>query len=142
MLASARFRLNEPQVIGEVLEGEYVLVHFASGCYFSVRDTGADICNLLLAGHSVGEATERLAECYGLDLAAVGQEVEQFVNQLIDAELFVAGAATMGGGANIGPVAGEFSPPVLHRYDDMADQLLLDPIHEIDAGGWPVPKAA
>jgi hypothetical protein len=28
---------------------------------------------------------------------------------------------------------------VLQKYTDMADLLLLDPIHEVDEQGWPQP---
>jgi len=31
---------------------------------------------------------------------------------------------------------------VFEKFDDMADQLLLDPIHEIDERGWPQRHAA
>ena len=33
-----------------------------------------------------------------------------------------------------------FVAPVLNKYTDMQDLLLLDPIHETDAQGWPVRK--
>jgi len=33
-----------------------------------------------------------------------------------------------------------FNVPVLNKYTDMQDLLLLDPIHEVDATGWPSTK--
>ena len=33
-----------------------------------------------------------------------------------------------------------FEPPVLNRYTDMQDLILLDPVHEVDDTGWPNPK--
>jgi hypothetical protein len=33
-----------------------------------------------------------------------------------------------------------FNAPVLNKYTDMQDLLLLDPIHEVDATGWPSTK--
>ena len=30
-----------------------------------------------------------------------------------------------------------FAAPVLHKYTDMEDLLLLDPIHDVDESGWP-----
>ena len=30
-----------------------------------------------------------------------------------------------------------FVPPSLHKYVDMQELLLLDPIHEVDETGWP-----
>jgi hypothetical protein len=36
--------------------------------------------------------------------------------------------------------SGPFRVPVLNRYSDMADMLLLDPVHDVEESGWPVPK--
>ena len=33
-----------------------------------------------------------------------------------------------------------FEAPILHKYTDMQDLLLLDPIHEVDEAGWPSVK--
>jgi hypothetical protein len=30
--------------------------------------------------------------------------------------------------------------PLLRKYTDMRDLLLLDPIHDVDEQGWPVRK--
>jgi hypothetical protein len=34
-----------------------------------------------------------------------------------------------------------YEPPVLNRYTDMQDLILLDPVHEVEDTGWPNPKA-
>jgi hypothetical protein len=31
-----------------------------------------------------------------------------------------------------------FTSPVLERFNDLQDLLLLDPIHDVDTTGWPV----
>ena len=31
---------------------------------------------------------------------------------------------------------------MLHRYTDMADFMLVDPIHEVEETGWPNQKVA
>jgi hypothetical protein len=33
-----------------------------------------------------------------------------------------------------------FVIPSLQAYRDMQDMLSLDPIHDVEAAGWPVPK--
>lgn len=136
MSDSARYCFNEPHVIGEVLDGEFVLVHFASGLYYSLRGTGADVCNLLLSGCTLGQATERLAAHYGISAESVRTAIEPFISQLVAEELLTATTSASASDHNIGPVATEFSPPVLEKFNDMADQLLLDPIHEIDQSDW------
>ena len=32
---------------------------------------------------------------------------------------------------------GDFVPPMLARFNNMSDLLLLDPIHDVDEQGWP-----
>ena len=34
-----------------------------------------------------------------------------------------------------------FEAPVLYTYTDMAELLLLDPIHDVDETGWPKPAS-
>jgi hypothetical protein len=33
-----------------------------------------------------------------------------------------------------------FNLPLLHKYSDMQELLLLDPIHDVDDAGWPKPN--
>jgi hypothetical protein len=137
-----RFRFDQSRVISEVLDGEFVLVHFDSGCYYSIRGTGADICRLLTAGHSVEETTFRLAEHHHLPQEQVGAEVHSFVANLVAEQLLVPCGAAIGPDLGVELSAASFSAPAIEKFDDMADQLLLDPIHEIGEAGWPVRPAA
>jgi hypothetical protein len=36
-----------------------------------------------------------------------------------------------------GASGGSWAEPVLDKYTDMQELLLLDPIHEVDDAGWP-----
>ena len=33
-----------------------------------------------------------------------------------------------------------FEAPILNKYNDMQELLLLDPIHDVDEAGWPNTK--
>jgi len=140
--ATDRFRFDETRVISEVIEGEIVVVQFETGCYYSIRGTGADTCRLLLAGHTMQEVVGQLAAHHHLPESQIGPEVEQFVMGLVAEQLLVA---SIGQVASCGPLelsATLYSAPSFEKFDDMADQLLLDPIHEIGAAGWPIRPAA
>ena len=50
----------------------------------------------------------------------------------------IAGSNAMEAGASARP----YEPPQLEKYTDMQDLVLLDPVHEVDATGWPHPKPA
>ena len=75
--------------------------------------------------------------------AEVERAIAGFVSQLLDEGLLVESADTGSAeGAEI-VAGGTFETPVLSKYTDMQELLLLDPIHDIDPSvGWPFPKAA
>lgn len=136
------FRINEPSVISEALDGELVLVHFESGCYYSIRGVGADICQLLTAGWSLGHVSERIVQHFSRNDSGVAADIESFVKGLVAEQLLVATPAPQSAPKPVTLVANEYSSPSFEKFDDMADQLLLDPIHEIDETGWPAQRAA
>lgn len=41
MLSNTPFRVNSPSVIGEVLDGEAIIVNLDSGAYYSLNGAGA-----------------------------------------------------------------------------------------------------
>lgn len=139
---SALFKLNEPQVVGELMDGEFVLVHFETGCYYSIRETAADVCNLLFAGHALMDVITRLAESHGADRTGIGPTISNFVQQMLAEDLIVPMAPGSAPAADVDVCSSSFTAPVFEKFDDMADQLLLDPIHEIDEQGWPQKRVA
>ncbi|WP_404310707.1 PqqD family protein [Neorhodopirellula lusitana] len=141
MTEATCYRLNEPQVLGELLDGEYVIIHFDTGCYYSVRDTAADVCRLLFAGVDKASVIELLDRQYSAEQVDIAQAVLTFINGLVEQQLIVevdAGSnADHADSLDPAKLSAKFVVPVFEQYDDMADQLLLDPIHEIDERGWP-----
>ncbi len=133
-----QFRINEPQVISEVMQGELVLVHFQSGCYYSVRGVGADICQLLSGGNSPNEVIHQVAMHYDVPESQISAEVHDFIASIVDENLLVPSAEQRLQDQSIAITARSYSAPRFEKFDDMADQLLLDPIHEIDETGWPL----
>jgi hypothetical protein len=133
------FRIDEPRVISEMMDGELVLVHFESGCYYSIAGVGADVCQLLNAGCTVGQLVERLAKHFGESRARVETDVQTYIRQLVQEKLLVA-APSAPHPHQVPLVAAAYEPPRFERFDDMADQLLLDPIHDMGDSGWPVQR--
>lgn len=140
-----RFRINEPKVIQETIEGESVIVNLASGNYFSVDKVGAEIWENIEKGKSVGEIVDHLFCQYNADPDNIENAVKQLIDELIREELVVPDSSAMGENVRSFDVkaAAEqsqkkgFEAPVLKKYTDMQDLLLLDPIHEVDETGWP-----
>lgn len=144
---SQSYQLNEPKVTGERLDGEYILLHFETGCYFSVVGTAADVCQLLFSGTATSEILESLASHYELDREVMQQSIDAFVAQLVDEDLIVVAESTIVVAESTTnpiptapPFSGKFTELAIEKFDDMSEQLLLDPIHEIDERGWPQSK--
>jgi hypothetical protein len=146
-----RFRINVPKVIHETIEGETVLVNLDSGNYYSLDGVGADVWGLIERGVNGGGIVEWLAGQYRGERVEIEKALYELINDMQQEELIVLDER--GGSENIMDQGGDdkgssheqlkdFIPPLLHKYTDMQDLLLLDPIHEVDETGWPSPKTA
>ncbi|PYM09398.1 MAG: pyrroloquinoline quinone biosynthesis protein PqqD [Candidatus Rokuibacteriota bacterium] len=137
------YRINRPRVIFENIEGELILVNMEKGCYFSTDQVGADIWGLIETGHSQSDILEALRFRYEGDAAEMAQVVAAFLKLLEREELVVPDSASQASGARRTAAENRRSPfraPDLQKYTDMRDMLLLDPVHDVEAAGWPVPK--
>lgn len=119
-----------------------------TGVYYSLVGVGADIWSSLERGGSVSETVERALGRYDAPRPVVEHAVSRFVDELAREELIVAAGSDEAG--RVQPVTAEngnraaseaFAEPVLNKYTDMQELLLLDPIHEVDEEGWPVRAA-
>jgi hypothetical protein len=147
-MTSERLTINSPHVVHETIDGETILIHLGTGTYYSLDGAGATIWNLLAAGLSEDEVTARLASGGGVDPAAVEQAVGSLAVELLREELLTHPADDIASGsasrvAEIElEIADPFVSPVLHKYTDMQEFMLVDPIHDVDAdAGWPHVKA-
>jgi hypothetical protein len=135
------YRLNEPLVACEVLEGELILLHFESGLYYNVRGTGAAVCQHLLRGGSVTSAVEALMGHYGLPFEQVERDVRCFVEELVHEQLLV-GSEAAGENRPLPAPPGDYEAPHCAKFDDLADQLLLDKIDDnTQDAQWAAPPA-
>jgi hypothetical protein len=138
------YRVNKPNVIEEVLEGEAVIVNLATGSYYSTEHSGAVIWSLLAQGTTVPEIIAYLEAHYTELPDDVDKIVNQWLNVLEAESLVVAAPDDSGtGAARAGVAAGgeqtktPFTEPKIEKYTDMEDLLLLDPIHDANETGWP-----
>jgi hypothetical protein len=132
---------NAPLVVSETLHGEAIIMHHGNGHYFNAVGSGATIWEAIEHGASVAALIERLMRAYDIDLATARTAVMSFARTLADNGLIRIGedpAAPLPA-----PIAGGgFSTPELGVHTDLADMLMLDPIHDVDEGGWPMPPSA
>ena len=139
------YRINSPKVTSQVTDGEAVLIHFDSGRYYSADGSGGEILDALARGQSVDEIVDALVARHSLRRDAIAPAVQDFVDELVAEALIVpadaAGAADAGSVGFTSAPAATFEAPHLRTYSELADLLRLDPIHDVDAAGWPVAKS-
>lgn len=142
-----RYRVNTSQVISETIDGEAVMINLPTGNYYSLNDAGGEVWTLIERTASVEEMVATLASRYDGDPDDIQRSVAELIDRLLREELIVAGGNddddTGGPGAATASTAAPsegrrpFQAPKLEKFTDMQDLILLDPVHEVDAKGWP-----
>lgn len=137
------YQIRTPSVIGEVVDGEAIIVNLDTGVYYSLREPGATLWQRLEQSISLHSLTACALALYVGDAEEITAWVRKLVDELVREGLLrafqVAGPETMNGFSTSGETKTTFVPSVLEKYTDMADLLLLDPIHEVGERGWPGP---
>ncbi len=134
-------RLKADSLSIERLEGEAIVIDFETGRYFSLRGSGADI--LWLLQHNVSTTTwaSVLEDHFpGLSVdSAVASDITGFLSDLQRSGL-VEPADTLGGPVVDLPddyVRGPWVAPRILANDELADLLVIDPVHDASEDGWP-----
>ena len=137
---SDTYRIEGTNVMHETIDGEVVIVNLDNGTYYSAGGVGAGVWAQLVAGRTLEALIADAASRYQGDRDQIAAGIEAFVRQLQEEKLI---AAVPGPDEPPSPsVASEppstaYSDPVLQKYTDMEQLLLVDPIHEVEDSGWP-----
>jgi hypothetical protein len=138
------FRVNVPSVIHEIIDGEAVLINLESGSYFSIDNVGALVWEYVEKGLSGTQIVEAVAAQFEGDRAEIAAGIQRLFDTLQAEQLIVPRDGASGTGdvplenrVGDGVAKRPYEAPVLHKYTDMEDLLLLDPIHDVDESGWP-----
>lgn len=135
----ARYEVDAVRVAAELVNDELVAIDFSTGKYHGIRGSGLAVWLLLVeAGFSTREILEHLTRrVAGFDEHAA-RTVVTFVSELEGQGLVVRSTrAAPPLASNEEPLPEPFAAPMLDTRDDLQDYLVLDPIHDVDARGWP-----
>ena len=139
-LSYAALGLRDESLAMERLDGEVIIVDFESGHYYSFRGTAADV--LWLVDH--GLATEMWPELLGggypsLDWSSAESGVIRFLDRLI--ELRLVTPLDEGSMTHLALPddldRATWADPEMLVNDELADLLVIDPIHDVSDDGWP-----
>lgn len=132
------FTTAVPMLISKQFDDEVVLANYQSGIYYNLDGTGAQIWLGLRAGKSVDDLIRLFADKTGGASAAIEPEVRAFVERLLAEGIIVPGPAEQPQDDWTPAGCGAFTAPLLQRYDDLRDLLLMDPVHDAGEAGWPL----
>ena len=140
-----RFCVSSNHAIAETIEGEAIIIHLGTGAYYSLRDAGAEVWSAIEQQATRAEIVDSLEARY----EGTRQELEAAVDRVLDelhGEGLVERASVERGPLHplpvtVGASREPFSPPVLEKHTDMQDLILIDPVHEVEARGWPYAAA-
>lgn len=144
-----RYRLSSLNVINEIIDGEAVIINLDTGSYYSLDKVGARAWSQIERGATAAEIVGSIRQHYEGDAAEIERAVMQLLDEMQRENLIVPSVLTRADGnsehspetqADLGGAKLKFEPPVLHKYTDMQELLLLDPIHDVDEAGWPSRK--
>jgi len=139
----AVYEVSTPDVVAEDFGGEVVVLNLANGRYFSLLGVSADIWRDLARGHKPRDLIDYAAAArasLGEAVAALisGLISEGLVRPLTDSEGRASPMEAASAAAAL--LACEEVPP-MESFDDMAELILADPIHDVDEDiGWPVKR--
>ena len=146
-MTNQRFRVNTPTVTHETIDGEAVIINLDSGNYYSLVEEGSFIWGLVEKGASASDVQNAVLQSYQGSAEDIDRGVQELLAELqqenlivpLDGsgEVFDLNQALL---SNNGQDKPSFNPPLLNKYSDMQELLLLDPIHDVDEAGWPKPN--
>jgi hypothetical protein len=143
-VSETRFRINTENVVHETVDGEVIAIDLGNGSYYSLAGSAPAIWDLLARGATEAEICAALATRFDAEAGTIRGEVSALLGKLGGSGLIVPtedpAAEPLAASDAVGAKT-SFEPPRFERYTDMKDYFLLDPIHEVDAAGWPRPAA-
>ena len=137
-----RLTWNTPALTAETFDDEVVIVNFDSGKYHSLRGSGRQIWQWVGSAPASVALVEHASRTFLGEPGEIAIAVRAFLDTLLAEGLLVKAAADAPVGVLQPMEGGPFTAPVLTTFSDMQELLLLDPIHEVDAVGWPVARPA
>ena len=149
-MQSANFRVNVPHVSAEWMDGEVMIINLDTGHYYSITGIGAEVWRMIEEGCSGETIAAEVKARYRGEADQIQTSLATYTSELEQERLIVPHEnSDAGAGERETPAVAEgdgtrpeFTAPLLEKYTDMQDLLLIDPIHEVDdEQGWPRMKS-
>lgn len=131
------YSTSVPNVAAEVFDGEVVVANYLTGAYYSLTGSAASIWQGLANGMSSTEIADWLSARFPDAAETIPATIMAFVDRLLNEGMLAPGAAPAAAATEPALTLAAFELPQVERFDDLADLLLLDPVHDVAQAGWP-----
>jgi hypothetical protein len=127
-------RVDTARCLHETLDGDTIVIDAERGWLLVFEGLATTVWERMVGGADAAAIVAEAGERYGTDAATA---VHRFVDELVGAGLLVPDHQLVTHDAAIEWPA-EYVEPRIDRFDDVADILMMDPIHEVTVDrGWP-----
>lgn len=135
---------DEKRFPHETIDGETMIIDAISGQLIMIGGGGPTILDIVRRGISRVDLLSAVGERYGRDIA---NGVLSFIDELIASGMLAEKEQIkLSDSVSASPDVPDLqdvswpaslSLPVIERYNDVAEIIAMDPIHDVDASGWP-----
>lgn len=135
------YAVASKDIVFESFDGEAVVLDLSNGKYFGFSDSGSRIWQALSSGVAAEALVGARAGAATIGLA----DLDSFIARLLDFGLLAAAetSAQPLSGDLLAELAATSEPLKVDVHDDLADLIIVDPIHEVEEPlGWPAVKQA
>jgi hypothetical protein len=127
------YSIGAPDIVAEDFDGQVVVLNLANGHYYSVHGAGGALWTLLAAGTPIDAIVTSLAA----ERPELVEDALRFIREVVALGL-VREAPAGGTPAPAMPMSWPGETPRLEAYDDLAELITADPVHDVDVeAGWP-----
>jgi len=139
------FECNAPDVVFENFGDEVVLLNLQSGRYYSLDPLGMLYWESLSRGVPPREIAAHIVRSYtgSADGSVIAKDLDDLFLELRSEQLIRRSSNPPRPISDVPEVGtklpAEYARPVLSIFDDVAEMLMLDPVHEVGEVGWPQP---
>lgn len=139
------YKIRDSGVVSEIIDGEAIIMDLKTGIYYSALGVGAVIWDGIVGGFDAAQIKQRINAAFSVVPASQDAEFDAFIQSVLAHNLVTSVPQACGPAGHWSmelPAASlRYSAPFLHRYGDMQDLALLDPIHDVEeTAGWPAPR--
>ena len=135
------YHINDERVFADYADDQYIILNFVNGEYYSLDKISSAVLRALLEGCDDRDIAKALTEHFREE--GIEEKVSSFREQLLSMGMIVKDKDSSKDASSFFEQVTEDKLTDLNVevFTDVADLLLMDPIHEVDENmGWPIKK--